>query len=247
MKYAIQNKPIDVKKVKSLITSLELPPIVAALMVARGIDSISKTNSYLKADNVFFDPFLLKGMDQAADRILLAKNNNEKVYVCGDYDVDGITSTAILLRFFKKAEINGFHLLPTQMQGHGLSVELVTEIHKNGGNVIVTVDNGSTSFDAVDCANKFGIDVIITDHHDISKDGVPKALAVINPKQSDCPSPFKYLSGGGIALYFARGLAKKFGKEELITEDLIVLASISTVADIVPLTEDNRSIVKLGL
>lgn len=247
MKYQIKNKPILIQEVDYLSNRLEIPLFISGLMVTRGINSVNKTSGYLNNQLELFDPFLLKGMDKAVQRIEEAKKNKDKVYICGDYDVDGITSTAILFRFFKKIGIEVYHFLPTQSQGHGLSVPSVEEINKLKGNLIITVDNGSSSHEAVDKANELGINVIITDHHEIPKNIAPKAYAVLNPKQEDCQSPYKFLSGGGMALYLARAIAKKLDCEKEINNDLIILAAISTIADVAPLTGDNRNIVKFGL
>jgi single-stranded-DNA-specific exonuclease len=247
MHYKVKNKDLDLKVVNELAKDLQIPLLMAGMLNSRGLSNLDDALLYLDPGKDLFDPFLLKDMDAAVERIIRAMNKNEKIFICGDYDVDGITSTSILMRFFKRLNYPIYHKLPSQTEGHGLSVEGIKKIKSELGNLIITVDNGSTSYEAVDYANDYGIDVIITDHHDISNQGVPKALAVINPKQNDCKSPFKYLSGGGLALYLALAIAKKMNRKDLIKNDLFVLASISTVADVAPLTEDNRKIVKRGL
>jgi single-stranded-DNA-specific exonuclease len=248
MYYEVKNKPIDLNFVKQLRQELDIPYLVGACMSARGVKTLDSAMNYLEPGDDLFDPFLLKDMRKGVDRVIEAIKKHEKIFICGDYDVDGITSTAILLRFFRHINFPVYHQLPSQTEGHGLSVASVDRIKEKGGKVIITVDNGSSCFDAINHANSLSIDVIVTDHHDISNEGVPAALAIINPKQKDCPSPFKLLSGGGIALFLARGIARQFKNSSLyLTKDLYVLASISTVADVVPLYGDNRKIVKFGL
>jgi single-stranded-DNA-specific exonuclease len=247
MFYKVKNKPISLPIVESLHKELELPFLLSAMLSARGIQTMDDAATFLTCSYDLFNPFLLKDMNKAVERIEKAIRSKESIYVVGDFDVDGITSTAILLRFFDSIDYPIFNKLPTQKEGHGLSVQGVEYVKSQKGTLIITVDNGSTSYDAVNLAVANKIDVIITDHHDISKEGLPNAFAIINPKQEDCLSPFKLLSGGGLALYLVRAIAERLGYENKVTADLFVLAAISTIADVAPLKEDNRRIVKAGL
>ena len=248
MKYKVINKEIDIKAVNQLRSELNIPSLLAGLLYARGIKTVPEAIDYLEPDLFLLNPFLLRDMTKAVIRIARAWEKEEKVVIFGDFDVDGITSTAILMRFFEKINKKVDRILPKQTQGHGLSVSIVEEVKKMGGTLIITVDNGVSSFDAVDRAKEYGIDVIITDHHDLSHGEVPKAYAVINPKQAEDRFSYKFLSGGGLAFFLARALADRFPeKEQLIGPDLWVLAAISTIADVAPLTGENRKIVQRGL
>lgn len=247
MFHNVKNKQLDLTAIENLSKELEIPFLLSSMLYSRGIHTMDDAAAFLTSDYELFDPFLLKDMNRAVDRIEKAIKRKEKIYIVGDFDVDGITSTSILLRFFSSIGFPVFNKLPTQKEGHGLSTQAVDFVKDNGGHLIITVDNGSTSYDAVNLALTLNIDVIITDHHDISKDGVPAAFAVINPKQETCLSPFKFLSGGGLALYLARAIAIRLGYEVNLTPDLFVLAAISTIADVAPLSRDNRKIVKTGL
>jgi single-stranded-DNA-specific exonuclease len=196
------------------------------------------------------DPYLLKDMDKAVDRILRAVNARESITIFGDYDVDGVVSTALMVKLFQKLNCNVQYILPNrQIDGYGLQIESVRKAEAYKTQLLITVDNGITAKDAVNAANAAGIDVVILDHH--GQEGeLPEAVAVVNPNRKDCTYPFKGLCGAGVVykLYHALG-GKLFNESDfkhfmLMHLDLVALA---TIADVVPLKEENYALVKYGL
>lgn len=249
MKYEVKNKIIDLDVIKKLNSELKLPFITAGVLSARGIDSIEKAVDFLSSDLSLSDPFLILDMDKAVNRILQAISRNEKIVIFGDFDTDGITSTAILRRFFNNLDYSGVsHFLPKETDGHGISIKSIEDLNSDKISLIITVDNGTNSKNEIKYAKEKGIDVIVTDHHIPEGKVSEEAVAILNPNRSDCKSKFKSYSGGGMALALCIAVARKLDKEkEYITKDLFVLAAISSIADMVPLVSDNRKIVKYGL
>lgn len=200
-------------------------------------------------------PFSIKDMDIAVKRIYASIINNEKILIFGDYDVDGITATTILLEFLLYAGADVSFYIPHRItEGYDLQISHITDYAaKNNINLIITADCGSNSHDAVKKANSVGIDVIVTDHHEIS-DSLPEAVAVVNPKRDDCMSGLDNLAGVGVAFYLLMGLRKymrdlKFwnDKPEPNLKKICDLVSLGTIADVVPLVDENRIFVKSGL
>ncbi|MBW7955001.1 single-stranded-DNA-specific exonuclease RecJ [Candidatus Gracilibacteria bacterium] len=198
-----------------------------------------------------YDPYLLPDMEKAVDRIKKAKENNEKVMIFGDYDVDGVTSTSILMHFFKKIGLLASYRLPNRItDGYGLKNYFIDEIHSLGVTLIITVDCGTKDIEIIKYAKSLGVDVIVTDHHAVP-DEIPKeAIAIINPKRLDSLYPFSFLAGAGVAFKLMSALAFEFLEEkeakEYITQS-IDIAAIGTVADCMPLIDENRVIVTEGL
>ena len=197
--------------------------------------------------NDFYDPYLMPDMEKAIDRIQKAIENNEKITIYGDYDVDGITSVSILNKFFKEINVETNIYIPNRLsEGYGLNDNAIKTIANNKTNLIITVDCGITSIHEVETAKELGMDVIITDHHEPGEE-LPKAIAVIDCKRSDNTYPFRELAGCGVAFKLTQGLSKKFNLNENIALKNLDLASIGTISDIVPLVDENRTIAKLGL
>lgn len=192
-----------------------------------------------------YDPYLLKGMGKAVERIHLAMENNESIWIYGDYDVDGITSVSLLLRCFKQMEYPVHYYIPDRHdEGYGLNLSAVESIREKGGTVLITVDCGISSVKEALLSKEIGLDLIITDHHECQAE-IPDAFAVINPKQPDCTYPYKMLAGVGIAYKLATAL---LGELILpIQNELCELAAFGTIADIAPLTDENRILAKFGL
>lgn len=218
---------------------------LAKILMNRGIDDESKLSHYLfdsAAD--LGDPFLMKGMPEAVDRILRAIDGREKIVIYGDYDVDGITSTSILYRGLKslKADV-GFYIPHRESEGYGLNAKAVEKLANDGFKLLITVDCGISSADLIkEFQGK--IDIIVTDHH-MPPENLPQCIAVLNPHQSDCGYPYKELAGCGVAFTLCRGLMlKKYG---VSYTDNIELAALGTIADVVSLTGENRIIVKEGM
>ncbi len=223
-----------------------LPPVIATILLNRGVQEV-ETFIHPSAEQLP-DPFLMKGMEPAAQRILQALDRGEHITVYGDYDVDGITSTAILVSFLKehKAEVN--YYIPDRLEeGYGMNRAAIDKIAALGTSLLITVDCGITAVDEVQYAKECGMDVIVTDHHEC-KEELPEAYCILNPKQPDCPYPFKKLAGVGVVFKLLQALTTqmKFHMKELI-EEYIDIVAIGTVADVMPLVGENRAIVKKGL
>lgn len=223
-----------------------LPPVIATILLNRGVQEV-ETFIHPSAEQLP-DPFLMKGMEHAAQRILQALDRGEHITVYGDYDVDGITSTAILVSFLKehKAEVN--YYIPDRLEeGYGMNRAAIDKIAALGTSLLITVDCGITAVDEVLYARECGMDVIVTDHHEC-KEELPEAYCILNPKQPDCPYPFKKLAGVGVVFKLLQALTiqMKFHMKELI-EEYIDIVAIGTVADVMPLVGENRAIVKKGL
>ncbi|MDD5769708.1 MAG: single-stranded-DNA-specific exonuclease RecJ [Candidatus Gracilibacteria bacterium] len=198
-----------------------------------------------------YDPYLLKDMDKAVERIKIAKQKNQKVIIFGDYDVDGVTSTSILMHFFKKIGLQASYRLPNRItDGYGMKNYFMDELASIGVDLVITVDCGTRDIEVIKYAKGLGIDVIITDHHAVPEVIPSEAIAMINPKRLDCEYPFKYLSGAGVAFKLVIALSKEyFSKEESLKYliETIDIAAIGTVADCMPLIDENRIIVLEGL
>jgi len=247
---------IDESRARALGKTLGVSPVTAALLVARGHDTSEAAKAFLSPSlKELRPPQRLFGMDIAVTRLVRAITHDEVIFICGDYDADGITSTALLVTFLQSAGARvAWHLPHRVSDGYGFHASQVTEhaVPAQAG-VIVTVDCGSTSFEAVKKARACGIDVIITDHHTTGA-SLPDALSVINPKQPACESGMDNLAGVGVAFYLAAALRttlrdmghwKKGGEPNL--KALCDIVAIGTVADIVPLTEENRILTRAGL
>lgn len=235
-------KDVDFKKQKELSAALSVHPVIARVLINRGIDSVAAAQHFLNAElSDLGDPFLFKDMHKAVRRVNEAKLKGEKVLVFGDYDVDGVTSSALMHDLFKKIGIKIINHIPHRFHdGYGLNQDIVEDALKEKVTLLITVDCGISAMREVDVLNANGIDVIILDHHEPSEE-LPKAYAIINPKQKDCPYPFKDFASVGLVAKFAQALLGK------IPEDDLDLVAMGTIADIVPLVGENRIFVKHGL
>lgn len=223
----------------------KLHNVVLQLLKKRGIETPEDINQFLYPElDKMYDPMLMKDMDKAISRIKTALKCNEKITVYGDYDVDGITSCAIMMKLLRKLGGNVDYYVPSRTnEGYGLNKSAIEKIRKKGTNLIITVDNGISSFEEVEFAKELGIDMIITDHHE-PREEIPDAVAVLNPKQPDCNYPFKELCGVGVVFKLAYAL---LDMDINAVKEYLDLAALGTVADIVPLLDENRIIVKNGL
>lgn len=237
-----QIKNIDPKQQKQISNALNIHPIVSQLLINRSITDIEEARSFLSADlNTLHDPFLFKDMQKAIDRIKLAQARKEKVLIFGDYDVDGVTSSTLMHQLLKRHQIDVTNHIPHRMDdGYGLNHQIAEVAKSNGISLLITVDCGITAAAEVDTINDCGIDVIIIDHHE-PPEIIPKAHAIVNPKQKDCPYPFKELASVGLAAKFIQAM------EGRIKPEMLDLVAMGTVADIVPLRGENRVFVKNGL
>ena len=233
---------------------LQLFEATKKILNNRGLKDPKEIKSFLYPTlSQLYNPFLLKDMDIAVSRIIRAIYRNERIFIVGDYDTDGVTATSLLLRFFKEIGIKASFYIPTRDDGYGLSTEAIKRALDNRSSLIITVDNGITSIDEVEFAKNVGIDIIITDHHEPQEE-LPNAYAVINPKRNDSKFPFKELSGVGVAFNLVMALRNQLRKKgyfrnrrEPNLKKYLDLVALGTLADIVPLLDENRVCVKIGL
>ena len=235
----------DVEKIKN---DNNISELLAKILINRGIKDSNEINSFLypKIDDLN-DPFLLNDMDIAVDRILKAKENNEKITVYGDYDVDGITSIAVMVKFFRELGINIEYYLPSRLEeGYGLNNEALLKIKNNGTSLLITVDCGISAYEEVEYAKSIGLDVIITDHHECPEK-LPNTFAIIDPKRPDSTYPFSSLAGVGVTFKLIHAISLKLELDRKKYLKYLDIVCLGTVADIVPLVSENRVIVKYGL
>lgn len=225
---------------------LDLPAPAVQVLLNRGIHELDEARRFLlSGPQEFHDPSLLAGMDQAVTRLARAIEAGERIRVYGDYDADGVTSTALLLLFLRGLGAGVDFYIPSRLdEGYGLNGAALREAKDQGIDLVVSVDCGITSLEEARLAGSIGLDLVITDHHE-PLDELPGALAVINPKRRDCSYPFKGLAGVGVAYKLAAALAKRYGRSE--PGEYLDLVTLGTVADVVPLQGENRSLVKAGL
>jgi single-stranded-DNA-specific exonuclease len=245
----------DPVAVAALIDGLKVDPLIAGLLVNRGICDLDAARRFMTPSlSCMRDPFLLRGMERAVDRLANAFQAGERVCVYGDYDVDGITATALLIGFFTEVGVDCFYHIPHRMEdGYGLSEEGLRTVAGRGARVVVSVDCGITACREALVCRELGMDLIVTDHH-TPGDSIPDAWAIINPLQPECTFPFKRPAGVGLAFYLLVALRARLrqlgwfdGCHEPDLKSSLELVALGTVADIVPLVDDNRAFVSHGL
>jgi single-stranded-DNA-specific exonuclease len=239
----------DRQAVAALAVQINVQPLTAALLISRGYSTPESAYAFLNPSfEQLHDPFLLKGMREAVDRILSAAEKREKVLIWGDYDVDGTTGTVVLRKVFKLLGIESEYHIPNRFtEGYGINIPALEDAQVRGCTLGISVDCGIRSFEPMEWARDNGLDLIITDHHLPDEDrGNPPALAVLNPNQQGCDYPDKHLAGVGVAFKLAHALLRETGREDLVPA-LLKISAIGTVADVVSLTGENRVIVSLGL
>ena len=237
----------DDARVTALATACGIDPVIARLLVMRGITEPDTVTRFLNpALDQLHDPFQLVDLPIAVDRLLRAIAVGERIAVHGDYDVDGVTSTVMLRRLLELLGANVVHFIPDRLRdGYGLEPAGIERLAAQQVGVVVSVDCGIRSVAAALRAQELGLDLVVTDHHE-PDETIPSALAVINPKRSDCPYPDKDLAGVGVALKLVQALCERTGNTRWLP-GFIKLAALGTVADVVPLRGENRVIAKLGL
>jgi single-stranded-DNA-specific exonuclease len=238
----------DLTLTRALADELGVAPIVAALLISRGYGTPEAAHRFLNPSyEHLHDPDLLTDMDRATARVLKAVENNEKILVWGDYDVDGTTGTVVLRKALEMIGAEtGFHVPHRFTEGYGLNIPALEKAKEDGFSLVITVDCGSTSFAPIAWAKEHGLDVIVTDHHLTKDSGLPDAYAVVNPNRTDCDYPDKNLAGVGVAFKLAHSLLREKGREDAVPHFLKVVA-IGTIADVMKLTGENRAIVAVGL
>lgn len=247
VKERVTIRPLDEAAVTRLATELNIPRGIAAVLVGRRLTTYDNCKAFFRPDlNGFYDPFLFTSMEKAVDRILDAIARHEKIMVYGDYDVDGVTSTALMIRVLRELKADCDYYLPNRLtEGYGISKKGIEQIRKSGAKLIISVDCGITSNEEVTLAREAGIDFIVTDHHE-PKETIPQAVAVVNPKVSGSGYPDTALAGVGVTLKLCQGIAKKTGYGDSLWRPYLDLVALGTAADIVPLTGENRIIARFG-
>ncbi|VDN48928.1 Single-stranded-DNA-specific exonuclease RecJ [Petrocella atlantisensis] len=233
-------------KVATIRSEMALSPIIARLLVNRGIDTKEAVYDYYNATTEsFHDPFMMTDMKMAVKRILRSRDQEEKIMIYGDYDVDGVTSTSILYMFLEEIGCLVDYYIPDRHEeGYGINIEALTEVKDRGFKLLISVDTGITAVKEVAYSNEIGLDVIITDHHEC-QDVLPSGVAVLNPKREGDRYPFKMLAGVGVTFKLIQALARTTDVENKIWKYLDLVA-VGTIADIVPIYGENRTITKLA-
>lgn len=240
-------RPLDKERAAAFAQTHGVPFFLAMLMNIRGLDDAAHLREFLGEGEPLSDPFLLKDMDKAAARITRAVDNMEKIAVYGDYDADGVTSTAMLYSYLETRGADVIFYIPQREgEGYGMNIGAVEYLKEQGVSLIVTVDNGISSVQEVARANELGIDVVVTDHHR-PQEILPDAVAVVDAYRPDDTSPYKHFSGVGIAFKLLMALEDGAGDVEDLLEAYSDLAAIGTIGDIVPLTGENRTLIRAGL
>ncbi len=235
---------VDREKEEQLAAVLLVGKLTARVRISRGYDTPQLAGQFLRKSNLeLYDPFLMKDMDRACARIKEALDKNQAICIYGDYDVDGVTSTTALYLYLKSRGARCRCFIPERLsEGYGLNKTSIEEISKDT-NLIITVDTGITAIEETEYASTLGLDIIITDHHNC-RDTLPSACAVVNPHRPDCAYPFKQLAGVGVAYKLICALEGNCSK---IFNEYADLTAIGTVADVMPIIDENLLIVDMGL
>lgn len=239
-------KPADPRLQRDISQGLNISAILAQVLINRNIKSVQEARTFLDCDpGSLHEPFLLKDMKKAVVRIKKAIAGKEKIMIWGDYDIDGITSVALLISVLKEMGVDPLHYIPNRLQeGYGLNKNGIEQAKKKGVSLLITVDCGISARKEIDYLNSLKIDTIVTDHHQPKEESLPAAWAIINPLQKGCHYPYKYLSGVGIAAKLASAL---IDSQDDILSRYLDLITLGTIGDIVPLIGENRILVKHGL
>ncbi len=233
----------DEAKVNNITKRTDLGRLVAEVMVARGVQELDDVAAFFNTEELS-DPFLLLDMPAAVKAINESIEAGELICIYGDYDCDGVTSTAVLHSYLTAMGAEVCAYIPEREEGYGLNKKAIDEIAQNGVSLIITVDNGISAIEEADYIASLGLKLVITDHHQPTET-LPKALAVVDPHRAGCPSPFKNLAGVGVVLKLCAAL--DYGNYDMVLEQYADLVAIGTIADVVPLVGENRTIVKYGL
>jgi len=238
----------SLEEVNALAESLRVPKVIAKMLLRRSVRDYDSARRFFKPNlENLYDPFLMKDMDRAVERLRRAVLSEEKILIYGDYDVDGITSVSFLYLILKELGVDVTYYIPDrQAEGYGLSPLGIETARERGTQLIITVDCGITGHTEIDLAQSLGIEVLVCDHHEPGPT-LPRAVALLEPKRADCPYPFKELAGVGVTYKLCQGLLLRMGIDLSILDNFSELVAIGTAADIVPLMDENRIFVKLGL
>ncbi len=241
--------------VKELAGELKITEVAAQLLINRGYESVQSAREFLgKQTELLHDPFTMKDIEVGAKRLIAAAADKEKIVIYGDYHVDGVTSVSILYTYLKKLGADVSYYIPSRTgEGYGMSAGAIDKIAADGAKLIVTVDTGITAIAEAEYIKSLGIDLIVTDHHECHNE-IPSAVAVINPRQPDCKYPFKELAGVGVVFKFLCAMEKCLCRGDSLADcvrrvasEYADLVAVGTVADVMPVKDENRLIVSLGL
>ena len=226
-----------------------LHPLVCQILANRGFRSVEEVDKFLEPSlQDLYDPFLMLGMEKAVERIVQALHSREKIVIYGDYDVDGITSISLMVRYLRQLGGDVGYYIPHRMvEGYGLSEAGLDSVRRMGASLVVTVDCGISAAEAIDYARGIGLEMIVTDHHEPGEGRLPDAVALLNPKLPGDDYPEKELAGIGVAFKLCQGLSDKLGVSQHQLNEHLDLVAIGSIADIVPLLGENRIFAKLGL
>jgi single-stranded-DNA-specific exonuclease len=244
-----QVAPVQPELVQKLAQVINLSPLIAQVLINRGITTTQQAQAYLEPESVVLPSPLTEFADLAVSIELLqqAIASQHQIAICGDYDADGMTSTALLIRALRSLGAVVDYAIPSRMQeGYGINQRIVEEFHREGVQLILTVDNGIAAIAPIARARELGMRVIVTDHHDLPPD-LPPADAILNPKLLPVTSPYRGLAGVGVAYVLAVCLAQKLGKAKGLVKPMLELFTLGTIADLAPLTSVNRRWVRRGL
>ena len=231
----------------ALLRTAGYPYLLSTVLAARGITTPEAAAEFLERERqLTISPMLMRDMDKAVERIQRAIADGETIAVFGDYDVDGITSTVLLRDYLKSCGVRCLRHIPRRIEdGYGLSKDAIASLREQGATLMITVDCGITGNEEVAFANSIGLDVVVTDHHEC-KETLPDAVAVVDPHRPDCPYPFKHLAGVGVALKLVLALGGE-NREDALFARYCTLAAIGTIADVMRMEGENRTIVSCGL
>ena len=246
--------PATAREILAIAEELGIHPIVARLLYTRGYTDVNEAKSFIGMESeMLCNPFEMKDIDKAIERIHKAVTGKEKITVYGDYDVDGVTSVCTLYLYLKSKGANVDYYIPNRSgEGYGVSVPAINLIREKGTSLIITVDTGVTANDEVEYAKSVGVDFVVTDHHECRSE-LPEAVAVVNPHRPDCPYPFKELAGVGVVFKLISAYEERISGRSrrdaalAVFKDYADLVAIGTVADVMPIKGENRIIVSYGL
>lgn len=239
--------------------NININSLIKKLLISRGYDTDEKINDFLYSDATkLYDPYLIKDMDRAVNRILKALDNKEKVIIYGDYDVDGISSTTLLFSYFKKIGLDVSYYIPNRISdGYGLNKEVIKKFADEKYNLVVTCDTGITAIEEAEYIRELGMELLVTDHHEMQDNKIPNCTAVVDLKRGEDNYEFRELAGCGIAFKFICAIniellrnekyKDKYEKLNIEINDYLELACLGTISDVVPLVSENRIIVKEGI
>ena len=236
------------EKIIEIAKKHNISELLTKILVNRGIIDDKEIDTFLNPTrNDFYDPYLMPDMEKAVERIIKAINNQEKVMIYGDYDVDGITSITVLKKFLEERGLKTGHYIPNRLEeGYGLNENAIRSIAEQKYTLMITVDCGISGIEEVDLANQLGIETIITDHHE-QLENLPNAYAIINAKRKDSQYPFRGLAGCGAVFKLIQAISIRLKLEEKEFLKYLDIVCVGTISDIVPLVDENRVIAKLGL